>query len=86
MPPMTPNHLGLVVGAVFGPVYVLVSAHELSSPVGPVLQVLGGVGLGLAAAVASGATLATVAGADPGALSLAGSSSGAVGPGGDPAP
>jgi hypothetical protein len=83
---MTPNHLGLVVGAVFGPVYVLASARELSSPVGRALQVLGGVGLGLVAAGASGATIATVVGADRAALLLAGSLSGAVGPGGDPAP
>jgi hypothetical protein len=38
---MTPNRLGLAIGAAFGLVYVVVNAGALPSPVGPVLRVLG---------------------------------------------
>ena len=40
---MTPNRLGLVIGAIFGLIYVVVNARALPSPVGPLLQVLGAV-------------------------------------------
>jgi hypothetical protein len=40
---MTPNRLGLVIGAVFGLIYVVVNARALPSPVGLLLQVLGAV-------------------------------------------
>jgi hypothetical protein len=39
--PVTPDRLGLVIGAVFGLVYVVVNAGVLPSPAGPLLQVLG---------------------------------------------
>ncbi|MGH3924006.1 MAG: hypothetical protein ACRDTT_14245 [Pseudonocardiaceae bacterium] len=35
------NRVGLVIGAVFGLIYVVVNAAALGAPVGPVLQVLG---------------------------------------------
>jgi hypothetical protein len=38
---VTPNRLGLLIGAVFGTIYVVVNAGALSAPVGPLLQVLG---------------------------------------------
>jgi len=38
---MTPNRLGLVIGAGFGLVYVVVNAGALASPIGPALRVLG---------------------------------------------
>jgi hypothetical protein len=38
---MRPDRLGLVIGATFGLVYVEVNAHAVSSPIGPLLQVLG---------------------------------------------
>jgi hypothetical protein len=41
---MAGHRLGIVIGAGFGLVYVLVNARVLASPVGPALQVLGLVG------------------------------------------
>ncbi|HEY4419609.1 MAG TPA: hypothetical protein VGN22_08825 [Pseudonocardia sp.] len=38
---MTANRLGLLIGAVFGTIYVLVNAGALGAPVGPLLQVVG---------------------------------------------
>jgi len=38
---MTPDRLGLLIGAVFGLVYVVVNAGELDAPAGPLLQGLG---------------------------------------------
>lgn len=38
---MTPNRIGLVIGAAFGLVYVVVNAGALPSPAGPLLTVLG---------------------------------------------
>jgi hypothetical protein len=38
---MTPERLGLVIGAVFGLIHVVVNAGELPSPAGPLLHVLG---------------------------------------------
>lgn len=38
---MAKNGVGLVIGAVFGLIYVVVNAAALGAPVGPVLQVLG---------------------------------------------
>lgn len=38
---MTANRLGLLIGAVFGTIYVVVNAGALGAPVGPVLQVVG---------------------------------------------
>jgi len=38
---MTPNRLGLIIGATFGLVYVVVNAAALPSPVGPLLRVVG---------------------------------------------
>ena len=38
---MTPDRLGILIGAVFGLIYVVVNAGSLDSPAGPVLQGLG---------------------------------------------
>lgn len=56
---MRPDRLGLVIGAIFGLVYVEVNARAVPSPAGPLLQVLG--------------AIASTAGVCPGALLLAGS-------------
>jgi hypothetical protein len=37
---MTPNRLGVVIGAVFGLIYVVANAGALPSPLGPLLQAL----------------------------------------------
>jgi hypothetical protein len=38
---VTANRLGLLIGAVFGTIYVVVNAGALGGPVGPLLQVVG---------------------------------------------
>jgi hypothetical protein len=38
---VTANRLGLLIGAVFGTIYVVVNAGALGAPVGPLLQVVG---------------------------------------------
>ena len=38
---MTANRLGLLIGAVFGTIYVVVNAGALGAPAGPLLQVVG---------------------------------------------
>lgn len=42
---MTANRLGLLIGAVFGTIYVVVNAGALGAPIGPLLQVVGVVAL-----------------------------------------
>jgi hypothetical protein len=42
---VTANRLGLLIGAVFGTIYVVVNAGTLGSPVGPLLQVVGAAAL-----------------------------------------
>ena len=53
---MTPDRLGLLIGAVFGLIYVVVNAGELDAPAGPLLQGLGVLAfIGVLAALRRGA-------------------------------